>query len=279
MLSHRVIFHGRRVCHARKPACGACTLAQDVPVVRRRPDRSARGGQAAQGPARRPNWPQRAGIIAMTVAAAGLLAVLAVPRAVLGRRRRAAPARAGSRCRSARPVTCLRHRYPGASPAPTAGTSAGACPMSRLACFDGVRWCGWTRFDRPTVINLWASLVRTVPHRAAGRRRRSPSDGRPGAVIGVDTGDTRTGAQSMVSDLGLTLPDAVRPGLAALPRGRPHRAAGHPVRARRAARSPTYTTAPTPLDQPAIADLVGALPRRAGRQMTHEHCRPGGSRC
>ena len=24
MLSHRVIFHGRRVCHARKPACGAC---------------------------------------------------------------------------------------------------------------------------------------------------------------------------------------------------------------------------------------------------------------
>jgi endonuclease-3 len=31
MLSHRVIFHGRRVCHARKPACGACTLAQFCP--------------------------------------------------------------------------------------------------------------------------------------------------------------------------------------------------------------------------------------------------------
>src|SRR6476661_6827615 len=27
IVSHRVIFHGRRVCHARKPACGACTLA------------------------------------------------------------------------------------------------------------------------------------------------------------------------------------------------------------------------------------------------------------
>jgi endonuclease-3 len=26
ILSHRVIFHGRRVCHSRKPACGACTL-------------------------------------------------------------------------------------------------------------------------------------------------------------------------------------------------------------------------------------------------------------
>lgn len=31
MLSHRVIFHGRRVCHARKPACGACLLAKDCP--------------------------------------------------------------------------------------------------------------------------------------------------------------------------------------------------------------------------------------------------------
>ena len=31
MLSHRVIFHGRRVCHARKPACGACTLRRDCP--------------------------------------------------------------------------------------------------------------------------------------------------------------------------------------------------------------------------------------------------------
>lgn len=31
MLSHRVIFHGRRVCHSRKPACGACTLAKLCP--------------------------------------------------------------------------------------------------------------------------------------------------------------------------------------------------------------------------------------------------------
>lgn len=31
MLSHRVIFHGRRVCHARKPACGACGLAAWCP--------------------------------------------------------------------------------------------------------------------------------------------------------------------------------------------------------------------------------------------------------
>ncbi|RNL57492.1 endonuclease III [Arthrobacter oryzae] len=31
MLSHRVVFHGRRVCHARKPACGACPVANWCP--------------------------------------------------------------------------------------------------------------------------------------------------------------------------------------------------------------------------------------------------------
>jgi endonuclease III len=31
LLSHRVIWHGRRICHARKPACGACRLARLCP--------------------------------------------------------------------------------------------------------------------------------------------------------------------------------------------------------------------------------------------------------
>lgn len=31
MLSHRMIFHGRRVCHSRTPACGACPLARLCP--------------------------------------------------------------------------------------------------------------------------------------------------------------------------------------------------------------------------------------------------------
>jgi endonuclease III len=31
LLSHRVIWHGRRVCHSRKPACGACALAPLCP--------------------------------------------------------------------------------------------------------------------------------------------------------------------------------------------------------------------------------------------------------
>jgi endonuclease-3 len=32
MFSHRVIFHGRRVCHARTPACGACAIAALCPA-------------------------------------------------------------------------------------------------------------------------------------------------------------------------------------------------------------------------------------------------------
>jgi endonuclease-3 len=31
MLSHRLIWHGRRVCHSRRPACGACVVAHWCP--------------------------------------------------------------------------------------------------------------------------------------------------------------------------------------------------------------------------------------------------------
>jgi endonuclease-3 len=31
MLSHRVIWHGRRMCHARRPACGVCPIAKLCP--------------------------------------------------------------------------------------------------------------------------------------------------------------------------------------------------------------------------------------------------------
>jgi endonuclease-3 len=30
-LSHRMIWHGRRICHSRKPACGVCPLAKMCP--------------------------------------------------------------------------------------------------------------------------------------------------------------------------------------------------------------------------------------------------------
>ena len=49
ILSHRLIWHGRRVCHARRPACGACTLARLCPSYGCRPDRPGDSPGPGQG--------------------------------------------------------------------------------------------------------------------------------------------------------------------------------------------------------------------------------------
>jgi endonuclease-3 len=49
MLSHRVIFHGRRVCHARKPACGACALASACPSYGTGPTDAAAAAKLLKG--------------------------------------------------------------------------------------------------------------------------------------------------------------------------------------------------------------------------------------
>jgi endonuclease-3 len=38
MFSHRMIFHGRQVCFARKPNCAGCTLAKVCPKIGVAPD-------------------------------------------------------------------------------------------------------------------------------------------------------------------------------------------------------------------------------------------------
>ncbi|MDH6243606.1 endonuclease-3 [Mycobacterium sp. OTB74] len=50
VLSHRVIFHGRRVCHARKPACGVCVLAADCPSFGTGPTDLATAAALVKGP-------------------------------------------------------------------------------------------------------------------------------------------------------------------------------------------------------------------------------------
>jgi len=52
MLSHRVIFHGRRVCHSRKPACGACVLAADCPSFGLGPTDPEAAAALVKGPER-----------------------------------------------------------------------------------------------------------------------------------------------------------------------------------------------------------------------------------
>ncbi|KQU55208.1 endonuclease III [Rhodococcus sp. Leaf278] len=50
LLSHRVIFHGRRVCHSRTPACGVCVLAKDCPSFGLGPTDPAAAAALVRGP-------------------------------------------------------------------------------------------------------------------------------------------------------------------------------------------------------------------------------------
>ena len=52
IVSHQVIFHGRRVCHAKKPACGACTLAADCPSYGTGPTDPMLAAALLKGPSR-----------------------------------------------------------------------------------------------------------------------------------------------------------------------------------------------------------------------------------
>lgn len=66
MLSHRVIFHGRRICHARRPACGACPITHLCPAYgegETDPEKAAKllkyekGGQPGQRLKPPPDYP------------------------------------------------------------------------------------------------------------------------------------------------------------------------------------------------------------------------------
>lgn len=52
LLSHLVIYHGRRVCHARKPACGACFLAAECPSYGAGPTDREEAAKLVKGPER-----------------------------------------------------------------------------------------------------------------------------------------------------------------------------------------------------------------------------------
>jgi endonuclease-3 len=54
LFSHRTIFHGRRVCHARKPACGACGLARWCPSYGTGPTDPEVAAALVKGPAAEP---------------------------------------------------------------------------------------------------------------------------------------------------------------------------------------------------------------------------------
>ncbi|GAA2739135.1 MULTISPECIES: endonuclease III [Kitasatospora] len=87
MLSHRVVFHGRRVCHSQKPACGACAVASLCPAYgtgEKDPEKAAKllkyelagkPGQRLRPPA---DFPGEAAALAEAAAHGGEVADLAV---------------------------------------------------------------------------------------------------------------------------------------------------------------------------------------------------------
>jgi endonuclease-3 len=50
ILSHRLIWHGRRCCHARRPACGACPLARLCPSYGEGPTDPVTAASLLKGP-------------------------------------------------------------------------------------------------------------------------------------------------------------------------------------------------------------------------------------
>ena len=61
MFSHRVIFHGRRVCAARRPACGACGIAALCPSYGTGPTDPDVARALVKGPAVAPPAPATSG--------------------------------------------------------------------------------------------------------------------------------------------------------------------------------------------------------------------------
>jgi endonuclease-3 len=78
ILSHRVIFHGRRVCHSRRPACGVCPLAADCPSYGLGPTEPGIAAMLLRGP-EAPHLLAMAGLPPDLIAGPGVTAGAAAP--------------------------------------------------------------------------------------------------------------------------------------------------------------------------------------------------------
>ena len=185
------IFHGRRVCHARKPACGACTLAA---TARR------------TGPARPTE------VAAKLVKTGAQVADVAVSRRGAGRcwrcsrcwplagrlhrRRRRRPARAGPavgaeagpRLPRARPAGHRRGRAARPRAAlPRRGEGTAPVPLRRLT-------------GTPTVLNLWASWCAPCRQELPALARLHRDGAGQVRVVGVASQDRAGAAVAYAAD-------------------------------------------------------------------------------
>lgn len=111
-----------------------------------------------------------------------------------------------------RPGTCLNATAKASGSATPssrsagAGKSAGRVPAQSLACLDGSGDVRLDTLSRPTVINMWASWCEPCRAELPAVEAFAKAAGPSIDVIGVDTADQRSPAQSTISDFALTYP-------------------------------------------------------------------------
>ena len=207
MLSHHLIWHGRRVCHSQKPACGACPVAQLVPVVRRGPDRS--GGRGQAGEDRGPRMSRSAGPRRRLLRSRSPRPCWSCPGAPPTR----SPRRATPRSTSTPPRCARSRRTPASRTASPARPTDGGLPDLTLPCLGGGPDVDLASLagpdDRQPVAVLLQPCLKEMP--ALQEFHEKYGDQVP--VLGIDSTDVQPqAALEFAKKLGVTYPLLADPG-------------------------------------------------------------------
>ena len=170
MLSHHLIWHGRRCCHAQKPACGACPVARWCPSYGAGPDRPRDRRQAAAH--RGPRVRQALAVLAAVLLVAALAGCDDETQFVPG------PGPSKVKVDTAE-LRALKAEIGMEDCVP--GPGGGALPAITLPCLGGGTSVDLSIAARPAGAQPVAGRVRAVPQGDAGAAGLRRPVRRPGA--------------------------------------------------------------------------------------------------